>query len=219
MERNFDHSLRDLKENMIQMANHVEKSIEIATTALQEKNLEKLKEVYSVEGKINLLHKKLDEQCLNLLALQQPMAKDLRLIIAMIKANTDLERMGDQAVNIAHSGERYLSGTSIRPLVDLPHMAGEVRRMVRGAIDSFVQQNEVLAEEVLKLDDSIDSLKRKIFDDVIAHMKQHPEHIDQGLSLILIARNLERLGDHATNIAEDVIFVTSGKDIRHASLN
>jgi phosphate transport system protein len=139
------------------------------------------------------------------------------MIVAILKISTDLERMGDQAVNIAHNAEHYIDRPPLKPLVDLPKMFDEARFMVREAIDSFVRQDQSLARDVLKRDDRVDALKGKIFKDVLEHMKHKPDMVEQGLCLILIARNLERIGDHSTNIAEDVIFAVSGEDVRHAS--
>jgi phosphate transport system protein len=215
MERHFDISLRSLKERLLAMAGFVEAAIEAATIGMQNRDQEKFEEVYELEKKINDAHLAVDAACVKLLALQQPFATDLRLIVAIIKINTDLERMGDQAVNIAHNAEIYLKAAPLKPLVDLPRMFDEVRLMVRAAFDAFVRRDEPTAREVLVRDDNVDELKRKIFDDVVDHMKKNPDKIDAGLALILIARNLERVGDHATNIAEDVIYAVSGDDIRH----
>jgi phosphate transport system protein len=216
MERHFDVSLRSLKERMLTMAGFVEAAIEAATLGLQNRDQKKFDEVYEIEKKINEAHVNVDAACVKLLALQQPFATDLRLIVAIIKINTDLERMGDQAVNIAHNAEIYIDGSPLKPLVDLPRMFEEVRLQVRAAFDAFVRRDEQTAREVLLRDDTVDELKRKIFDDVLEHMKKNPDKIDAGLALILIARNLERIGDHATNIAEDVIYAVSGDDIRHS---
>ncbi len=217
MERHFETSLRDLKGQLLAMAGQVEKAIESAIEALQTGNIEKITLVDAIENKINQAHIAVDDACIKLLALQQPLAADLRLIVAILKINTDLERMGDQAVNIAHHAEQYIKGTPVKPLVDLPLMFQEARFMVREALDAFVKSSEPLARDVLKRDDIVDGLKDKISKDVLEHVKTNPILIEQGLILILIARNLERIGDHATNIAEDVIYAMSGEDIRHSS--
>jgi phosphate transport system protein len=217
MERHFDAQLAQLKEQLIEMAGLVERAIDIASQAIQKRDRGKIPEVFEIEKKVNAAHKAVDESCIRLLALQQPLAADLRLIVAVLKINTDLERMGDQAVNIAHNSERYLKGEALKPLTDLPVMSSEARFMVREAIDSFVKNDQELARDVLKRDDKVDGLKNKIFRDVLEHVKTQPTLIEQGLCLILIARNLERIGDHATNIAEDIIFAISGEDIRHSA--
>ena len=216
MERHFDVSLRDLKEQLVGMAGSVERAIENATEALTARDRSKIENVYELEKKVNQAHINVDDACVKLLALQQPLAADLRLIVAVLKINTDLERMGDQAVNIAHNTERYISDLPLKPLIDLPAMFTEARHMVREAIDSFVRRDTQLARAVMLRDDKVDALKNKIFRDVLDHIKASPDQIEQGLSLILIARNLERIGDHATNIAEDVIFAITGEDVRHS---
>ncbi len=217
MERHFDTSLRELKEQLVTMAGLVEKAIEEATQGLQSADVERFQNVFDLEKKINQCHISVDSACLKLLALQQPLAADLRLIFAIIKINTDLERMGDQAVNIARNAQEYIKAAPLKPLVDLPIMFQEVRQMVGITLDSFVKNNEPLAREVLKRDDRVDALKNKIFKDVLEHLKTHSAQVEQGLTLILIARNLERIGDHATNIAEDVIFALKGEDVRHSA--
>jgi phosphate transport system protein len=217
MERQFEAALRELKEQLVAMAGNVERAIDLAIQALQSRDPAKIQSVYAVEKTIDLAHIAVDGSCLKLLALQAPLAADLRLIIAIIKINTDLERMGDQAVNIAHNTERYLAEKPLKPLVDLPQMFNEVRWMVRETIDSFIKNDEPLAREVLQRDDRVDAFKNKIFRDVLDHLKTDPQGIEQGLNLILVARNLERIGDHATNIAEDVIFAITGEDVRHSA--
>ncbi len=209
-------SLRGVKEQLLGMAGNVERAIALATEALLEWNPDKIAPVFEVEKKINQAHLAVDDSCVKLLALHHPLAADLRLIIATLKISTDLERMGDQAVNIAHNAKRYLKHAPLKPLVDLPIMSAEVRSMVRDSLDAFVNRSEEMAREILSRDDKVDALKNKMFRDVIAHLKDTPSDVEQGLNLILISRNLERIGDHATNIAEDVIFAISGEDIRHS---
>jgi phosphate transport system protein len=215
MTKQFEDKLVLLKEELVSMAGLVEKAIESATLGLQNRDPWQISHVHQIEHSINAAHKSVDESSLKLLALQQPMAADLRLIVATIKINTDLERMGDQAVNIAHNSERYMKYKELKPLADLPVMAAEVQGMVREAINAFVKNDQALAREVLARDDKVDAFKGKIFRDVLEHIKLNPDQIEQGLALILVARNFERIGDHATNIAEDVIFALSGEDIRH----
>jgi len=215
MERQIDIEIRELKELILAMGGCVEKAIEEATQALILREPERFKKVYDLEKTINEHHILVDEACVKILARQSPLAADLRWIVATIKINTDLERMGDQAVNISHNGERYLTEPALKPLIDLPRMASEVRQMVRSCLDAFVRKDLALAEQVLKQDDVVDQLKNEILDELKAFMARDPQSISRALNLILIARNLERLGDHATNIAEDVIYALTGKDIRH----
>jgi phosphate transport system protein len=213
--RHIDTSLRDLKDLLIGMGGHVERAIECATKALIELDQSKLHYVYESEKRINEAHIRVDEDCLRILATQQPMAVDLRLIVSVLKINTDLERMGDQAVNIAQNGTRYLSGAPLKQFVNLARISSDVKSMVRESLDAFVTQDEKKAWKVLERDDKVDAMKSRIFQEVLAHLKTHPADAEAGVTLILIARNLERIGDHATNIAEDVIFSITGRDVRH----
>lgn len=218
MTSHLDSELKKVKEQILMMGGLVEKSIEEATQALILRQPEKFELVYEYEKKINRAHVEVDEACIELIAKEAPFAKDLRLLIALIKINTDLERMGDQAVNISHNGVRYLSEPALKPLIDIPRMADEVRRMVRDSLDALVRQDEQLARKVLDHDDIVDSYKNQIFRELVTYMIGDPRTIERALNLILIARNLERLGDHATNIAEDVIYYVTGKDVRHHQL-
>jgi phosphate transport system protein len=215
MDRSIDGGMAKLKEKLLLMGGYVEKAIEEATLGLVEAKADRFTRVHEVETTINQLHKEVDEDCLNLLATQSPLAKDLRTILAVVKINTDLERMGDQAVNIALNAVEYLQAPPIKPLIDIPRMAEISRKMAREALDAFVRTDLALAKKVLESDDEVDNLKNQIFRELITYMISDPKKIEQALSLILVARNLERVGDHATNIAEDVIFIGTGKDIRH----
>jgi phosphate transport system protein len=215
VERHFHTELRQLKDQILAMGGYVERAIEEATQALIRREPERFEKVEECEKKINQAHIDVDDHCFSLLARQAPLAADLRLILACIKINTDLERMGDQAVNISHNTQRYLKEPPVQFLLEITKMAFEVRSMVRDSLDALVKQDGDLAQDVLKKDDFVDQLKDQMFSDLVATMKKDPSTIDAALDLLLIARNLERLGDHATNIAEDVIFVTTGRDVRH----
>ncbi len=217
MDRSIDSGLAKLKDKLLLMGGYCEKAIEEATSGLTENRPERFARVHEFEKTVNQLHKEVDEDCLNLLATQSPLAKDLRTILAVIKINTDLERMGDQAVNIALNAAEYLQQPPLKPLIDIPRMADISRVMVREALDSFVRTDLKLAEVVMKRDDEVDNLKNQIFRELLTYMSTDPKRIEQALNLILIARNLERVGDHATNIAEDVIFIATGRDVRHGS--
>jgi phosphate transport system protein len=215
VQRKFETELLDLKEKILKMGGLVEASVEAATTALITRDANGFKKVYEHEKIINSLHIEVDDACLNVLALQAPLAADLRLVIAVVKINNDLERMGDQAVNISYSSEHYLSKPPAKAPVDLPQMASQVRQMVRNSLDAFVKGDIALAQKVLEDDDVVDRYKYDTFKKMKQEMKQNPDLISSCLDMILIARNLERLADHATNIAEDVIFVYTGRDVRH----
>lgn len=216
MERAIDTQIEDLKKMILLMGGHVEKALSKVTEALLSKDLGMFDQVHAIEKLINEDHIKVDNACMNLLAKQGPVAKDLRMILSVIKINNDLERMGDQSVNISYSGKDYLGRKPIQQqLHDIQKMSEIAGRMVKGSLDSFVRGDVEQAKNILLMDDEIDALKNKVFKDSVVHMKSHSEDVEAGLDLILIARNLERLGDHATNIAEDVIFAFTGKDVRH----
>jgi phosphate transport system protein len=175
-----------------------------------------LKEVAHDEGQVNDLHIDVDDRCLKLIALHQPTAADLRFIIAALKINSDLERIGDQAVNISQTAARLLEVPQLeRKLLDLPRMADMAQSMLKDSLDAFVKKDVELARSVLERDDAEDQLKSESFHELMRIMQSDASTIERALSLILIARNLERIADHATNIAEDVIFMVHGKDIRH----
>jgi phosphate transport system protein len=211
----IDSGMAKLKDKLLLMGGYVEKAIEEATLGLVEARTERFARVHEHEKTVNQLHKEVDEDCLHLLATQSPMAKDLRTIIAVIKINTDLERMGDQAVNIALNAEEYMTEPPIKPLIDIPRMAEISRWMVKESLDAFVQVDLKRSNDVLLRDDEVDKLKNQIFRELLSYMLSDPKRVEQALNLILIARNLERIGDHATNIAESVVFIGTGKDIRH----
>jgi phosphate transport system protein len=164
---------------------------------------------------VNDLQIEIDDRCLKLLALQQPMATDLRLITAAMKINSDLERIGDQAVNIAENAARVLAHPPLKPLLDLPRMAEIAERMTRDSLDAFVRRDPDLARDILARDDEVDQLKDQVFRVLLTYMMADPATIERALGLILVSRNLERIADHATNIAEDVIFLVEAKDVRH----
>lgn len=215
MERSIDIQIEDLRKMILLMGGHVEKALSLATSALLSRDISLFDGVHDIEKLINEEHIRVDSACMHLLAKQGPVAKDLRLILSVVKINNDLERMGDQTVNISYSGKDYLGRKSIQQLTDIQKMSDIAGRMVKGSLDCFVRGDFEQARKILLMDDEIDALKNKVFQETMAHMKTNSEDVEAGLDLILIARNLERLGDHATNIAEDVIFAFTGKDVRH----
>lgn len=216
-QRTLDVGLDELRHRLMVMSGYVEVALESAIQAWRARNTDRLKQVYEIEDKVNDCHVSIDDACLKLLATQQPMASDLRLILSIVKINSDLERMVDQAVNIANNAEYYLKAPPAIQLVELSSMADEVKWMVKASIDAVVKSDETLAHEVCLRDDKVDDFKDRIFRNILGQIKQDPSLVEQGFNLILIARNLERIGDHATNIAEDVIFTVSGEDIRHGA--
>jgi phosphate transport system protein len=216
MERqHFEEELQALKTRLLNMGALVEERVHQATFALIERRPEVIDRVIAGDGDVNDLQIEIDDRCLKLLALQQPMASDLRLITAAMKINADLERIGDQAVNIAENAARILTHPPLKPLIDLPRMAEIAQRMTRDSLDAFVRRDPELARNILARDDEVDQLKDQVFRVLLTYMMADPATIERALGLILISRNLERIADHATNIAEDVIFVVEAKDVRH----
>jgi|RhiMetdeSRZDD1v2_1073273.scaffolds.fasta_scaffold71325_4 phosphate transport system protein len=216
MHRHFEDQLEEIKERMLFMSSLVEKAIHTSLEALNHRDESQATQVIAdMEPQINELHLELDDRALQLLALQQPMAVDLRFITGTIKINSDLERMGDQAVNIAQRALSLVAQPALKPLIDIPHMADIAEKMVKDALDAFVRRDTELARQVVLRDDEVDNYRDLIFRELIAHMIKDPRHILQALDLILVSRNLERIADHATNIAEDVIYMVLGRDIRH----
>jgi phosphate transport system protein len=215
MERHFDQDLQTLKERILYMGSLSETMIHIAIKALVDRKVELVKEVYREEEDVNKLQIEVDDRCLQMIALHQPIATDLRFITAAMKINSDLERIADQAVNISQTTEYLLEEPALKPLIDVPRMAHIASEMLKDALDSFVNRDENLARSVLVRDDEVDDLKEQVFRELLTYMISDASTIKRAIALILISRNLERIADHATNIAEDVVFVVAGKDIRH----
>jgi phosphate transport system protein len=212
----FQEELELLKKRLLTMGGMAEEQVRAAIGALVDRERDLLAEIEAGDEPINRLQVEIDSLAFRLLALHQPMAVDLRTIVAAIKINSDLERVGDLAVNIAQAAERYLDHPPVKPLIDLPRMAGIAQRMLREALDSYVRRDAGLAQEVLAQDDDLDALKTQVFRELLTYMLEDPATIAPSLDLILISRHLERIGDHATNVAEDVIFMVSARDVRHA---
>jgi phosphate transport system protein len=213
--RHFQDDLDALKQRLLAMGGLAEERVRESVRGLMDRDSAALDAVLRGDQPINDLHIELDDRCFKLLALHQPMAADLRVIVAAVKINTDLERVGDLAVNIAEAGKRYLRHAPVKPLIDIPRMGELAQSMLRDALDAFVRRDIALAEAVLAQDDIVDGLKTQIFRELLTYMLQDPATIEPALDLILISRHLERIGDHATNVAEDVIFILSAKDVRH----
>jgi len=213
--RHFQDDLDSLKQRVLAMGGLAEERVREAVRGLMDRDSAALDAVLSGDQPINDLHIELDDRCFKLLALHQPMAADLRVIVAAVKINTDLERVGDLAVNIGEAGKRYLRHAPVKPLIDIPRMGELAQSMLRDSLDAFVRRDIALAEAVLAQDDTLDALKTQIFRELLTYMLQDPATIEPALDLILISRHLERIGDHATNVAEDVIFILSAKDVRH----
>ena len=232
----FQEELEQLKARLLEMGGLAEDRVRSAIRALVERDPELVDQVLAGDQPINQLHIEIDSRCFKMLALHQPMAVDLRAIVSGVKINTDLERVGDLAINIAEAGRRYLRHAPVKELIDIPRMADIAQRMLRDALDAYVRRdlalarhvlNEddaldayvrrdlALARHVLNEDDALDALKTQVFRDLLNFMLGDPHTIEPSLDLILVSRHLERIGDHATNIAEDVIFMVSARDVRH----
>jgi phosphate transport system protein len=211
----FHQGLDLLRQKLLTMGGMAEQAVERAVEGYRRRDAELCRLVLDGEVAINTMEREIDELALDLLAMQQPMAVDLRFITAVMKINADLERVGDQAVNIS---ERVLNSLDLPEVdlpADIPRMAGLARDMVRRALQAFIDARPEAAEEILKMDDLVDNMNREIHAAMIAHMKHVPDALQQALDALLISRNLERVADHATNIAEDVIFWIKGADVRH----
>ena len=216
MERHhFESEMQALKNRLLNMGALVEDRVHRAIQALMERSPAAAEEIARGDQDVNELQIEIDERCLRLFALQQPMASDLRLITAAMKINADLERIGDQAVNIAENAAQLLAHPPLKPWLDLPRMAEIAQQMTRDSLDAFVRRDSALARQVLERDDEVDQLKDQVFRELLTYMMADPGTIQRALALILISRNLERIADHATNIAEDVIFLVEAKDVRH----
>ncbi len=216
MERqHFESDLEALKHRLLHMGSLCEAQTSKALVALMERRTELAKTVIEGDAAVNRLQIEIDDRCLKMLALQQPIATDLRLITSAMKMGADLERIGDQAVNIAETALRLLETPPLKPVIDIAEMAEIAQKMTRDALDAFVRRDASLAREVLHRDDKVDQLKDRVFRVLLTHMMADPGTIERALGLILISRNIERIADHATNIAEDVIFLVEAKDVRH----
>jgi phosphate transport system protein len=211
----FQEELELLKTRLLEMGGLAEDRVRTAVRALVDRDMPTLDAVLVGDEAINRLHVEIDDRCVKLLALHQPMAVDLRAIVSAVKINTDLERVGDLAINIAEAAARYLQHPPVKELIDIPRMAVLAQDMLRDALDAFVRRDEALALSVLDDDDELDTLKTQVFRSLLTHMTHDRDTIQPALDLVLISRHLERIGDHATNIAEDVIFMVSARDVRH----
>ena len=218
MERQVPHfheELEALKGRLLEMGGLAEERVRATVQALVARDGSMFDRVLVGDEPLNQLHVEIDNRCFRLLALHQPMATDLRAIVAAVKINTDLERVGDLAVNIAEAGKRYITHAPVKQLIDIPKMGDIAQAMLRDALDAFVRRDTSLAQQVLNEDDRLDSLKTQVFRDLLTYMLKDQGTVEPAIDLILVSRHLERIGDHATNIAEDVIFLVSALDVRH----
>ena len=217
--RHFQEELEALQGRLLEMGGLAEERVSAAVQSLVSRDIAAIERVLYGDEPINALHVEIDNRCFKLLALHQPMATDLRAIVSAVKINTDLERVGDLAVNIAEAAKRYATHPPVKKLIDIPQMGDIAQEMLHDALDAFVRRDTVLAQAVLNEDDRLDGLKTQIFRELLDYMLKDPATVEPALDLILVSRHLERIGDHATNIAEDVIFMVSALDVRHHTPN
>lgn len=218
MNTHFEGELSELKGVILKMGGLVEEAIRMAVEYMSNPGHEIKRSLIDIETAINRLHLTIDDICLKILAVQSPVARDLRFIMAVIKMNCDLERMGDQAFSIYRYAKTARRASDAPVIHDIMDMASEVQKMVNDALDAFVRSDTALARDVLVNDKKVNELRRKIYEDMIHALQANHEEAVQVFNLNIVARILERLGDHATNIAEDVIFIATGEDVRHSSL-
>ncbi len=219
MERHFEQEFEELQQRLLWMGSLAERSVHKAVHAVLEADESLAEAVLEEESSINELQIEMDDRVTRLLALQQPMAADLRFLIGSSRINGDLERIGDQAVNIAQSAMRILRHPQVKPYVDLPRMSGVAESMVRDSLNALVQRDVDLANAVLRRDDEVDRLRDQLFRELLTYMMENSAVVFPAFELVLVAKNLERIGDHATNIAEDVIYIVAGRDVRHPALD
>ncbi|MFA6133852.1 MAG: phosphate signaling complex protein PhoU [Phycisphaerae bacterium] len=216
-QRQFDKELDDLKMKLIHMAATTETMIDLAIGELVNRDQDVASAVPDHEAKLDRLQIEIDDRVVTLIATHQPVAVDLRLLLATTKINSELERIGDLVVNITENAPTIINQPQLKPLIDIPRMADLARKMVRDSLHAFVKGDALMAQGVILADDQVDLLKDQIIRELVTYMAADPKAIERALALILIARHLERIADHATNIAEDVIYVIQGRDVRHPS--
>jgi len=215
VERHFERELEALKEQLLLMGGRAEAIVLKAVEALRRLDTGLAQAVFADDRVIDRMEIDVDERCVRLLALQQPMARDLRFITAALKINNDLERVGDHAVNIAGGVQRLADQPLLKPLVDIPRMAGLASGMLAEALDAFVRRDAECARRLCARDDEVDTLNRQVFRELVSFMVEDPATITRAMELVLVARNLERVADLATNVAEEVVFIAEARVIKH----
>lgn len=215
IDRHYEDELRELRRRVLEMGGFVEKQIDDAMRALMDRNAQEAERIIERDHVVNRMDVEIDEMCLRLLALHQPAARDLRLITTALKINADLERAGDMARNICERAMELSLEPQLKPYVDLPRMARMTQEMLQDSLNSFVREDVDLALRVCRADAAVDALMEQIFRELISYMVEDPETISRAMRIIFISKYLERVADHATNIAEMVVFMVKGKSIRH----
>jgi phosphate transport system protein len=217
MQRHFDEELKALKEKILRMGALVEEQIRNSIQALVDRNSDQARQVIANDHQVNALDVEIDEDCLRLIALHQPMAKDLRFITTAMKISTELERMSDLAENISERAIELNAEPQLKPYIDIPRMAEHAQQMVKEALDAFVNQDAELARKVCRDDDFIDDLTHQIFRELLTYMVEDSHTITRAVRITFVAKYLERMADHATNVAELVVYFVEGKIIRHTT--
>ena len=215
MERHFDEELTKLKQSLLHMADEAQEMIGLAVKSLVERSEAHAHRVLKIEEGVNRQEIEIEDEVLKLMALHQPAGGDLRFLTAVLKINNDLERVADQAYNIGEISLRLLKEPQLKPLIDIPHMARLAQTMIKQSLDALVCHDAALAKKVCESDDEVDRLNEQVFRELLTYMMEDTKSITRAVDLILVARNLERIADHATNISEDVIFIEQGKNIKH----
>ncbi|OIO38805.1 MAG: phosphate transport system regulatory protein PhoU [Candidatus Omnitrophica bacterium CG1_02_49_16] len=215
IERHFDEELIRLKQKLLEMGDMTQEMIEFSIKALVDRKEKLINQVLQMEEKINRMEVEIEKETIRLLATRQPTARDLRLLTGILKMNNDLERIADQAVNIAEIDVYLLKEPLLKHLIDIPHMAVLARRMVRDSLKAFIHHDHELAKQVCLDDDKVDRLNDQVFRELLTYVIEDPKKITRAVDLILVARNLERIADHATNISKNVVFIEEGKNIKH----
>jgi phosphate transport system protein len=216
-DRHFEDELQTLQQLLLRMGGLVEQQIARAIESLVERDSDLARDVIERDREVNHLDILIDEECLKVIALHQPAAGDLRLVTTALKINTDLERIGDMAVNICERALELNEEPTLKPYIDIPRMAKEAQAMVRTSLDSFVQRNTQAAAQVIDQDDVVDALAHQVYRELLSYMAEDPRTIPRATRILLVSKYLERIADHATNIAEMVVFMVDGKMIRHAA--
>src|SRR6476646_10327238 len=216
--RQFHEQLQDLLKTVVSMGNLAESMIETAVRTFVSRDQCQCDRVFELEDEVNRLQVQVDDKAVKLTILQQPMAQDARFLFMASRIGGELERIADQAVNICQNAHFVLEAPPLKPMVDLPIMADVAQKMVRDAISAMINRDTAMANKVLEEEEKVDAFRDQIFRTLLTYMMADPGTIQRAMSLILISRNIERIGDHATNIAEEAIYIVQGRDIRHAAL-
>jgi phosphate transport system protein len=213
--RQYEEELRGLRAGLLKMGGLAERQIAEAIDSLVDRNTEQARTTIARDVEVNRMDTEMDERCIRLLALHQPAASDLRFITTGLKITTDLERIGDNAVNICERAIELNEEPQLKPYIDVPRMAEIAQSMVKDSLDAFMRDDTVLAEEVIDRDDEVDQLNYQIYRELLSYMAEDPQTIPRATRILFVSKYLERIADHATNIAEMVVFMVKGRTIRH----